>query len=143
MFRIPTATFAVTLALTGCAHDYDRPQTTTTTGATPEGVRVTNVRTDDYDPAAALAGELCRREAACGRLGEGASDEAKLLGEQNCVTERRGRIREVMRGWSCSPAAERARFEECLAAVRSERCETNLARPDTLPLCRANTVCGG
>jgi hypothetical protein len=124
-----------------CAHDRDRTGTTTVTSGTPEGVRVTNVTIGDYDPADRLAGELCRREATCGRIDGSQSDEAKLLGEQNCVTVNAPRMRAAMQRWSCSPAANRARFEDCLAAVRSERCETRIDGPDILPACRSNAVC--
>lgn len=127
--------------LGACAHDRDRASTTTVTSGTPEGVRVTNVAVDDYDPAERLAGELCRREATCGRIDASRSDEAKLLGEQNCVTVNAPRMRAAMQRWSCD-AKTRARFDDCLAAVRSERCETSLAGPDILPACRSNAVCG-
>ena len=138
--------FLVAGALIACAHESDRAGTTTVTSASSrtDGVRVTNVSAADYDPAERLAGELCRREATCGRIEARSSDEAKLLGEQNCVTSETPRIRKVMNEWPCSQIAlpRSARFEECLAAVRSDRCETNLSSPDTLAACRGKAVCG-
>src|SRR5688572_3480369 len=116
--------YAVTSAFllaAACAHDRDAASTTRVTSGTPDGVRVTNVTVGDYDPAERLAGELCRREATCGRMEATSSDEAKLLGEQNCVTVNAPRMRASMERWSCSPTTHRARFEDCLAAVRSER----------------------
>jgi hypothetical protein len=131
-------------ALAACAHDSDRAGTTTVTSGTSDttqGVRVTNVTIGDSDPADRLAGELCRREATCGRIGGSGTDEAKLLGEQNCVTTNAPRMRSAISSWGCNATVHRARFEECLAAVRSERCETSLERPDILPACRGTTVC--
>lgn len=130
-----------TCLLAACAHDRGRASSTTVTSGTPEGVRVTNVTVGDYDPADRLAGELCRREATCGRIDTRQSDEAKLLGEQNCVTVNAPRMRAAMERWSCNAMTRRAGFEECLAAVRSERCETSIETPDILPACRANAVC--
>lgn len=129
------------LTLAACAHEREPASTTTVTSGTPQGVRVTNVTVGDYDPADRLAGELCRREATCGRIDARQSDEAKLLGEQNCVTVNAPRMRAAMERWSCSAMTRRASFEECLAAVRSERCETRIDSPDILPACRANAVC--
>lgn len=129
------------LLVAACAHDRERASTTAVTSGTTAGVRVTNVPVGDYDPGHRLAGELCRREATCGRIESSRSDEAKLLGEQNCVTVNAPRMRSTIQSWGCSPATHRAMFEECLAAVRSERCETSLDRPDILPACRANAVC--
>lgn len=131
------------LGLGACAHDRDRASTTTVTSGTPEGVRVTNVTIGDSDPAERLAGELCRREATCGRIESSQSDEAKLLGEQNCVTVNAPRMRAAMQKWSCSATTARASFEQCLAAVRSERCETSIQGPDSLPACRSSAVCAG
>jgi hypothetical protein len=132
---------SITLLAAACAHDRERPSSTTVTSGTPEGVRVTNVTVGDSDPAERLAGELCQREATCGRIEGSQSDEAKLLGAQNCVTVNAPRMRAAMERWSCSPSTQRASFEECLAAVRSERCETKIEGPDTLPACRSNAVC--
>lgn len=130
------------LLVAACAHDRDRAGTTRITSGSPEGVRVTNVTIGDFDPADRLAGELCRREATCGRMQGPDSDEARLLGEQNCVTQRTPSARAMLGGWPCSPATNRGRFEECLAAVRSERCETRLDTVETLPTCRRDVVCG-
>ena len=136
---VTSAASVLVLLVVACAHDNDRAGATTVTSGSTEGVRVTNVTIGDFDPADRLAGELCRRDAACGRM-QG-TDEAKLLGEQNCVTQRAPSMRTMLSGWSCSPATYRARFEECLAAVRSERCETKLDTVEALPACRRDAVC--
>ena len=132
----------VPVALVACAHDRDRAGSTTVTSGTPEGVRVTNVTIGDSDPADRLAGELCKRDATCGSIDRNQSDEAKLLGEQNCVTVNAPRMRAAMQKWSCTATNQREGFEDCLAAVRSERCETRIDGPDILPACRSNAVCG-
>jgi hypothetical protein len=129
------------VVLGACAHESERAGSTTVTSGTPEGVRVTNVTIGDYDPAERLAGELCRRAATCGRSEGPRSDEARLLGEQNCVTLNASQTRATVDSWRCNATTYRAGFEDCLAAVRSEPCETRLDRADTLPACRANAVC--
>lgn len=136
---ISVAGTVLVLLVAACAHDGDRAGATTITSGTPEGVRVTNVTIGDFDPADRLAGELCRREATCGRIR--GSDEARLLGEQNCVTQRAPAVRAVLSGWPCSPATNRARFEDCLAAVRGARCEARLEGVEELPSCRRDVVC--
>jgi hypothetical protein len=140
MTRTAIASLAL-LLVTACAHDRDRSETTTITSGSPGGVRVTNVTIGEFDPAERLAGELCQREATCGRIEGSGTDEAKLLGEQNCVTTKTPGLRQRLRAWPCSPAASGGRFEECLAAVRSERCEARLDSLEALPACRANAVC--
>jgi hypothetical protein len=141
MTRHHVLSLALLAVVSACFHNRGEAGTTTVTSGTPQGVRVTNVTVGDYDPADRLAGELCRREATCGRIDANQSDEAKLLGEQNCVTVNAPRMRAAMERWSCAPMSRRASFEECLAAVRSERCETSIDRPDILPACRSNAVC--
>lgn len=145
MSRTLTATALSMVLFAACAHDGGGAQTTTIRSGTPGGVRVTNVDIGDADraePAERLAGELCRHAAICGRIEAPDSAEANLLAEQNCVTVRTPRIREALQGWGCSPETQRARFEACLAAIRSEGCETRLDRADVLPACRASAVCG-
>lgn len=145
MIRFPVVSSVSVIAClvlaTACAHDGDRAGATTVTSGSTEGVRVTNVTVGDYDPADRLAGELCQREATCGRTQGARSDEAKLLGEQNCVTMNAPRMRGSIDGWGCNAMTHRAHFEECLAAIRSAACETSLEQPDILPACRGNAVC--
>jgi hypothetical protein len=113
--------------------------TTTITGGTPMGVRVTNVEESQPDPGLALADELCRREAACNHIGAAGG---RYRTEEACAADLGARLPAQIASWNCSPAAERARFEECLAAIRSERCDTDLVSgTDRLPLCRATAVC--
>jgi hypothetical protein len=135
----------VALALaSACAKDDGRAQTTVvTSGTTGAGVRVTNVQQpQDVEPSERLAGELCMHDAACNRIPSSGTDEARLLATQACVTERTPAAREFLSGWNCSPAASRALFEECLAAIRSERCDAALDRGlDRLDRCRRNAAC--
>jgi hypothetical protein len=129
--------------LASCAHDHDdRASTTTIRSGSPGGVRVTNVTIGDFDPAERLAAELCKREATCGRIEARGTDEAKLLGEQNCIGAATPRVGVELRGWSCSPSLHRDRFEDCQAAIRSERCSTRGLALATLPACREEAICG-
>ncbi len=133
---------AVLALVTACAHSKDQSQsysTTTITGGTPTGVRVTNVRENEPDPGLALADEVCRREATCNRIGAAGG---RYPTEEACMADLGTRFPAQIASWNCSPAAARARFEECLAAIRSERCDTDLVSgADRLPLCRATAVC--
>lgn len=129
------------VALTGACVHHERPSvsTTTVTSGEPSGVRVTNVRTQAYpEPGLLLADELCRREATCNRIGPDGTHRS----EEACLVDLGTRAPALLASWTCSPAASRARFEECLAQVRSERCETNLsAGVSDLPRCRPNVMC--
>jgi hypothetical protein len=89
-----------------------------------------------------LAHEVCKRRASCEQQGPGGSS-AGATADPDCVAREREAAREVLASWDCSPAAERARLEECLSAVRTARCEPLLSEStDHLPTCRANVACG-
>src|SRR4051812_23725175 len=108
MKRIFLAAGVCAVALAACAKDDGRAQTTTiTSGTTAGGIRVTNVR-EERAPAERLAGELCKHEVTCNRVANSGTDEARLLAEQACVTERTGLSQRFLSGWNCSPAASRA-----------------------------------
>jgi hypothetical protein len=133
---IIAASSLLALALVSCMRDDGQASTTTIRSGTAEP-SVTNV-----EPAIRLATELCRHESRCRDSERQRSDEAKLLAEQNCVTAGTDPTADVMGTWSCSPAVARAGYEECLAAIRTERCETKLSSIKDVPRCRSNMVCG-
>lgn len=121
----------------GCAHGSDASGTTTvTSGATPVG-RVTGSSPKEQ-AAMRLADEICAREAACGAIGK----SAKYPTEEACMAEEGASAPAQISRWSCTPTETQAGFEECLAAIRSERCATPLPRVDRLIACRSVSVCG-
>jgi hypothetical protein len=126
---------AVVLA-TACAHN-DGAGTTTVTSGSTSGVRVTNTRQSDQ-PAMRLADEICARELACNHIGAG----ARYRSEEACMAEQGASAPTQVSRWECVPGQTQAGFEECLAAIRSERCETPLPRVDRLVACRSAAVCG-
>jgi hypothetical protein len=140
MLRTKTAMAIAALTLTtACAREAREAEATTTTvtSGTTHGVRVTNVRLDDERPTR-VADELCRREAACNRIG----DDRTFRSEEACMSELSARTNARMAPWRCSSEASREHLEECLAAIRSEACETPLvASTDHLPACRASVMC--
>ena len=133
------------VALTAACVHHERPTTSTTTvtSGEPSGVRVTNVRTQTQaypEAGLVLADELCRRESACNQIGPGGTHRT----EEACMVDLGTRAPALLASWRCSPAAARARFEECLAQIRSERCETDLSSGvSELPQCRPNVMCPG
>ena len=138
--RIPVGVFALAIAAVsaGCAHQSETSGTTTVTGSsTTSGVRVTGT-TDKDQASMRLADEICGREAACGAIGDG----AKYRTEEACMADQGARAPVQLSRWSCTPTQTQAGFEECLAAIRSERCETPLPRVDRLVACRSASVCG-
>ena len=121
----------------GCAHQSETSGTTTVTSGATSGVRVTG--TSDKDQASMrLADEICARQAACGGIGEG----ARYRTEEACMADQGASAPAQIARWSCTPTQTQAGFEECLAAIRSERCETPLPRVDRLAACRSASVCG-
>jgi len=137
--RIPFALAALAVAAisAGCAHQSETSGTTTVTGGTPSGVRVTGT-TDKDQASMRLADEICAREAACGAIGDG----AKYRTEEACMADQGATAPIQVSRWSCTPTQTQAGFEQCLAAIRSERCETPLPRVDRLVACRSGSVCG-
>ena len=128
---------SLVLVLASCRREDGQTSTTTIRSGTLEGSG-----SSDVDPAARLATELCRHESRCNDANNRqASDEAKLLAEQACVTSKTNTTNSAMEGWNCSPAMARAGYEECLAAIRTERCETKLSTIADVPRCRSSMIC--
>jgi predicted membrane-bound mannosyltransferase len=129
---------AVALLAAACSHQQDRAGTTTVTSGSPSGVKVTAVRTDRDEAAMRLADELCARAAACSQIG----DDARYRTEEACMADQSTKAPAQISRWTCTPTQTQAGFEECLAAIRSERCETELPRIERLIACRSAQVCG-
>ena len=125
-----TVACAVVLLTSACAHE-SGPGTTTVTGGS-----LATARSSD-EPAMRLADEICGREAACNHIGAG----ARYRSEEACMAAQGATAPTQIARWGCVPTRTQAGFEECLAAVRSERCETPLPRVDALAACRSAPVC--
>ena len=144
MSRIPGTSFglaalAVVAISAGCAHSSETSGTTTVTSSSAtSGVRVTGVTSDKDQASMRLADEICGREAACNGIGDG----AKYRSLEACMADQGASAPVQIARWSCTPTQTQAGFEECLAAIRSERCETPLPRVDRLVACRSAPVCG-
>ncbi len=144
MSRIPgissgLAALAVVAVSVGCAHQSETSGTTTvTSSSTTSGVRVTGTTSDKDQASMRLADEICGREAACNFIGDG----AKYRTLEACMADQGASTPVQISRWSCAPTETQAGFEECLAAIRSERCETPLPRVDRLVACRSASVCG-
>ena len=132
---VAPGTALLVLLASACAHD-NGASTTTVTGGSPEGVRVTNVTATD-EPAIRLADELCAHEAACNHI----RDDGRYGSEKACMADQGASALAQLARWGCAPTRTHAGFEECLAAVRSERCEASLPRLDGLSACRSAAVC--
>jgi hypothetical protein len=128
---------AVVVLGTACARQAGSSTTTVTSGST-SGVRVTGVRTDPDEAGLRLADEICNREVACSQIGDG----TRYPTVEACMSDQGSRAPARLAHWSCTPSSTQASFETCLAAIRSEHCETKLANIDQLGACRTNAVCG-
>ena len=124
--------------LGGCSHTQDSAGTTTVTSGSTLGPKVTGARTDRDEASMRLADEMCSRAAACNQIGEG----ARYPTEEACMAAEGAKAPAQLNGWSCAPSASPSGFEGCLAAVRGERCESDLPRVDRLAACRSVQVCG-
>lgn len=136
--KLVTAAAVIALAA-GCARQLDTTGTTTITSGTPGGARVTSARPGDDRVALRIADEMCRREAACNTIGDGSG--MRYRSEEACMADHGAMAPEVVGRWTCRPDDGSATFEECLASIRSERCETRLDRADRLRACRGAAVC--
>ncbi|MBX3209490.1 MAG: hypothetical protein KF764_30935 [Labilithrix sp.] len=142
-------TLAVALVSACKRDDGQSASTTTVRSGTPDGVRVTSVP----DPAARsgrayaadrIAEAICSLERRCAEAERpNRTAEAELLGEAACITERKARTLRNVESWNCSPALERAGFEECIAAINAEvRCrDILLGEKSVVPECRPSVIC--
>jgi hypothetical protein len=96
----------------------------------------------DRQPASLrLTKELCKRHASCVETNRRATS-IDAVASEDCIDRERPRVEAELGSWNCSPAAERARLEECLTAVQIATCEPIVAGKDHLPLCPENVACG-
>jgi hypothetical protein len=126
---------AVVVFSAACARESQG--TTTVTSGTTSGVRVTGARVGNDEAAMRLADELCGRAAACNQIGDG----GRWRTIEACMADEYTRTPAQASRWSCRPTGAHAGFEECLVAIRSERCDTNLARADRLGACNSAAIC--
>lgn len=115
-----------------CAHTSDRASTTTTTGADIPAAPL------EIRPELRVSTAVCNRLEACGYIGR----SAVLQSSAECVRAMGRRASVQMSRWDCTPAATRARFEECLTGFAEEPCTTIVDRATRGEMCRANTACG-
>ena len=139
MARISFALAGLSVAAlaVGCAHGTEAAGTATLTSGATSGVKVTGASSTDQ-AAMRLADEICARETACGAIGDG----AKYRTDEACMADQGASAPVQLSRWSCTPTQTQAGFEECLAAIRGEQCETPLPRVDRLIACRSASVCG-
>jgi hypothetical protein len=129
---------ATATATTACARQIEPQSTTTVTSGATSGVKLTSARPERDDVAMRLADEMCARAAACSHIGDG----ARYRTEEACMADQGARAPAQVSSWTCTPPQTSAGFEQCLAAIRSERCETALPRADRLVACRTDAICG-
>jgi hypothetical protein len=127
--------------------DGETASTTTIRSGTPPPLQQTrgagpSTSSDPWDPVPGLAGAICGHERACATVRGGVNTEALLLQEQNCMAELTPSVALTMSQLDCSPAVARASLEECIAAVRAERCSTPMSNyPTPIAACRPTEMC--
>jgi hypothetical protein len=149
MYRtiLALAVVPVTLALVpACTHDAgERTSTTTIRSGIPGGVRAVPAEPhgDREYAARRLAAAICAHDRACEQSAQGnISPEAALLAEANCVAQVKPGAIEDVNAWECSPAVARAGFEECIAAISTQRCrDIVLQRARLVTACQPREVC--
>ncbi len=122
---------AASLLTLACARQENGPSTTALTSAHAPIPR------DELS--LRIADEMCHREAACNGIGE--RGDARYRSDEACMSEQGALSPDVVARWRCTPRGASASFEECLVAIRSERCDTLLDRADRLAACRRAAVC--
>lgn len=151
MRHLTVVLVTATLSLvTACKrHDGQTASTTTVRSGTPEGVRVTGTppptekppSSDDSEDADRLTAAICTHERNCAKLrAQHGAAETPEFDEDACVTEIKSVVVLALETLDCSPAIARAGIEECLAAIRAERCDANEA-PSIVPQCRPSAMC--
>ncbi|MDB4942878.1 MAG: hypothetical protein JWP97_2412 [Labilithrix sp.] len=95
------------------------------------------VRTSASDPAAMrLADEMCGRASSCNEIGK----DGKYRTEEACQSDQGIKAPAEMKRWACTPSQDA--LDLCLAAIRGEKCETQVSQLDALPQCTSSAVCG-
>ena len=131
------------LAVAACKHDDGASVGTATIhSGSPEGPRVTDVRTVPADATSTrLTRTICDRERSCAeRRGD---DAAAQKSEQNCTTQVAPTAATMVASLRCDTAAARPGFEGCLAAIRAEGCDTTSGFAADFFACRIAQVCAG
>jgi hypothetical protein len=129
---------AAALVGASCAHPQEGAGTTTVTGGTPGRAGAIAVLSAREEAAMRLADEFCARAAACNEIRDG----GRYRTEEACMADQGAKAPAHIGRLACTPTRTQAGFEECLAAVRGERCETDLTSLERLAACQSAQVCG-
>jgi hypothetical protein len=125
---------AAVVSLAACGYGYET-RTTTITGApmitSGPAVGEGDLSRTMSSISERLATEVCARQEKCGRATDATS----------CLNATIDKAKDELMRWDCSPAATRARIEECLAGIDEESCESDLTAP-TRKICPPNVACG-
>jgi len=127
----------ILFAAPACKHDGEAVGTATVRSGTPDGPRVTDVRTATSDDLATqLTSTICTRERQCARQ-RGRGEEAP-----SCESEVGSTSALTVQSLTCDAGSARPGFETCLAAIRAEACDPSSGFSADLPACRIAQICG-
>jgi len=85
-----------------------------------------------------IAGASCRRELACGHVGEGRSyTEAR-----ECMDSQRASTRTSIAAWSCPTGVIESSLTHCTETLLSQPCTVRISAPAQLVECRRTQLCG-
>jgi hypothetical protein len=136
MRRIAIGSASLALVAVACAHSGGEAGTATLTSARLDpGLDPAPL---EIRPDMRLATAVCDRESSCNLVGQGAIHDSM----RDCIGRVSGRARAQLDAWTCSPAASRARYEECLASIAEEPCTTIVDRAERVQVCQPTTECG-
>lgn len=139
---------ATLVTLGACKHDDGRAVGTAEihSGST-NGVRVTGANVDRPEAletnvtAERLATALCRHDITCHDATFQLSTEVLSEREASCISELREPAKMNIDRWECEPAAQRAGFKDCLAAIANESCSSRLLGDGLVAACRPAEIC--
>jgi hypothetical protein len=85
-----------------------------------------------------IAGAACRRQIACGRVGQ----DRDYADARECMVSQAASTKTVVADWACPSGVVEHGVARCEDALRSSPCSVNLAASYELPECRRVSLCG-
>ena len=98
---------------------------------------VTDRIIDNGNAISRIAAARCDREASCNRIGENGNYDT----ESECTADQSRAERAAIGAKVCPEAVDREKLNACLAAIRTEDCQSSLEDVEQMTVCRSHALC--
>jgi hypothetical protein len=134
------ASMSATMALFACEHDDQTPVANPAASVPAEPHQgATNAQAPNVDSAIVeqLSTARCDREQTCNNVGGG----QKFASRDVCMNQMRGSLANDLNGYNCPRGIAQEQLQECMSAIRGERCDHPLDTIARLDRCRTGELC--